>query len=132
MLNHLRTNCWKLLLIAMSGPRLRRRVEPAGAGSGERCGGSRADDRSRRGRGGAAAKKPLRSRPTSLAFAIDNITLFICAVLVLFMQAGFAMVEAGLNPAKHTVNILCKNLMDLVGRRAAVLLRRLWADVSRL
>ncbi len=48
-----------------------------------------------------------------LAFAIDNITLFICAVLVLFMQAGFGMLEAGLNTAKHTVNILCKNLMDL-------------------
>ena len=48
-----------------------------------------------------------------LAYAIDNITLFICAVLVLFMQAGFGMLEAGLNPAKHTVNILCKNLMDL-------------------
>ncbi len=48
-----------------------------------------------------------------LAFAIDNITLFLCAVLVLFMQAGFAMLEVGLNPAKHTVNILCKNLMDL-------------------
>ena len=48
-----------------------------------------------------------------LAFAIDNITLFICAVLVLFMQAGFGMLEAGLNTAKNTVNILCKNLMDL-------------------
>jgi Amt family ammonium transporter len=48
-----------------------------------------------------------------LAFALDNITLLICAVLVLFMQAGFAMLEAGLNPAKHTVNILCKNLMDV-------------------
>ena len=45
-------------------------------------------------------------------FAIDNITLFLCAVLVIFMQAGFAMVEIGLNPAKHTVNILFKNLMD--------------------
>ena len=29
------------------------------------------------------------------------------------MQAGFAMVEAGLNSAKNTVNILAKNLMDL-------------------
>ena len=45
-------------------------------------------------------------------FALDNITLFFCAVLVIFMQAGFAMVEIGLNPAKHTVNILFKNLMD--------------------
>ncbi|MDG2380159.1 MAG: ammonium transporter [Pirellulaceae bacterium] len=48
-----------------------------------------------------------------LAFAFDNFALFICAVLVLFMQAGFGMLEAGLNTAKSTVNILCKNLMDL-------------------
>jgi Amt family ammonium transporter len=47
------------------------------------------------------------------AYAIDNFFLFITAVLVLFMQAGFAMLEAGLNNAKNTVNILFKNLMDL-------------------
>ncbi len=48
-----------------------------------------------------------------IAFAIDNLTMFICAVLVLFMQAGFAMVEAGFNSGKNTINILFKNLMDL-------------------
>jgi ammonium transporter, Amt family len=48
----------------------------------------------------------------NLGFALNNITLMICAVLVIFMQAGFAMVEVGLNPAKHTVNILCKNVLD--------------------
>lgn len=48
-----------------------------------------------------------------VGYAVDNIMLFICAVLVLFMQAGFAMVETGLNSAKNTVNILYKNLMDL-------------------
>jgi len=48
-----------------------------------------------------------------LAYAIDNIVLFISAVLVLFMQAGFAMVEAGFNSGKNTVNILFKNLMDM-------------------
>jgi Amt family ammonium transporter len=47
------------------------------------------------------------------AFAIDNMFLFICAVLVIFMQPGFAMVEAGFNSAKNTVNILFKNVMDL-------------------
>lgn len=47
------------------------------------------------------------------AFAIDNFFLFICAVLVLFMQAGFSMLEAGLNASKNTVNILMKNVMDL-------------------
>ncbi|MEM7812007.1 MAG: ammonium transporter [Planctomycetota bacterium] len=47
------------------------------------------------------------------SFALDNLTMFICAVLVLFMQAGFAMVESGFSPAKHTVNILFKNSLDL-------------------
>ena len=36
----------------------------------------------------------------------------IAAVLVFFMQAGFAMVESGLTRAKNAVNILMKNLMD--------------------
>ncbi len=48
-----------------------------------------------------------------LAYSIDNTILFVCAVLVLFMQAGFAMLEAGLNSGKNTVNILFKNIMDL-------------------
>ena len=47
------------------------------------------------------------------AYAIDNFFLFIAAVLVLFMQSGFAMLEAGLNSTKNTVNILFKNIMDL-------------------
>ncbi len=53
--------------------------------------------------------------PTNLelTYAIDNVVLFLAAVLVLFMQAGFAMLEVGLNAAKNTVNILFKNVMDL-------------------
>ena len=39
--------------------------------------------------------------------------MFLTAVLVLFMQAGFAMLEVGLNASKNTVNILFKNVMDL-------------------
>jgi len=50
---------------------------------------------------------------TANAYAIDNLFLFICAVLVLFMQAGFALLESGLNSAKNTVNILFKNIIDL-------------------
>lgn len=48
-----------------------------------------------------------------IAFAIDNLTMFIAAVLVLFMQAGFALVEAGFNSSKNTINILFKNVMDM-------------------
>ena len=46
-------------------------------------------------------------------YTINTLIMFICAVLVIFMQAGFAMVEIGLNSAKNAVNILSKNVMDL-------------------
>ncbi|WP_230777230.1 ammonium transporter [Roseiconus lacunae] len=46
-------------------------------------------------------------------YTINSLIMFVCAVLVLFMQAGFAMVEVGLNSAKNTVNILAKNVMDI-------------------
>jgi ammonium transporter, Amt family len=47
------------------------------------------------------------------AYTINTLIMFVCAVLVLFMQAGFAMLEVGLNAAKNTINILFKNVMDL-------------------
>ena len=46
-------------------------------------------------------------------YTINTLIMFLCAVLVIFMQAGFAMVEIGLNAAKNAVNILSKNVMDL-------------------
>ena len=36
----------------------------------------------------------------------------VAACLVFFMQAGFAMVEAGFTRAKNSINIMMKNLMD--------------------
>ena len=47
-----------------------------------------------------------------VSFSIDNLILVICAVLVIFMQAGFALVEAGLTRAKSVANIMMKNMMD--------------------
>lgn len=47
-----------------------------------------------------------------LAAGIDTVWILIGAALVFFMQAGFAIVEAGLTRAKNTGNILMKNLMD--------------------
>ncbi len=44
---------------------------------------------------------------------VDNVWIVIAAVLVLFMQAGFALVEAGLTRAKNVANIMMKNLMDM-------------------
>jgi Amt family ammonium transporter len=42
----------------------------------------------------------------------DTMWVMIAAVLVFFMQAGFAMVETGLTRAKNAANIMMKNLMD--------------------
>ncbi|MCG8642023.1 MAG: ammonium transporter, partial [Desulfobacterales bacterium] len=42
----------------------------------------------------------------------DYIWTLIAAMFVFFMQAGFAMVEAGFTRAKNAVNIMMKNLMD--------------------
>ena len=47
------------------------------------------------------------------AVVLDNIFIFICAVLVFLMQAGFGLVEAGLTRAKNAGNIMMKNLMDV-------------------
>ena len=43
---------------------------------------------------------------------LDYVWTLVAAVLVFFMQAGFAMVEAGFTRAKNAINIMMKNLMD--------------------
>jgi Amt family ammonium transporter len=48
----------------------------------------------------------------SVQIILDNIWILIAAVLVIFMQAGFALVEAGLTRGKNVANIMMKNLMD--------------------
>lgn len=45
------------------------------------------------------------------AFLANNMFIFVCAILVIFMNAGFAMVEAGMCRQKNAVNILLKNLI---------------------
>lgn len=44
--------------------------------------------------------------------SVDTIWVLIGAILVFFMQAGFAMVETGFTRAKNAGNIIMKNLMD--------------------
>jgi Amt family ammonium transporter len=46
-------------------------------------------------------------------FVLDNLWVFIAGVLVFFMQAGFALVEAGMTRRKNVSNIMMKNLMDM-------------------
>jgi len=46
--------------------------------------------------------------------AVDYVWVLVCGFLVMFMQAGFALVEAGFCRAKNATNLLTKNLMDFV------------------
>jgi len=47
-----------------------------------------------------------------VAGAVDEVWLLVAAMLVMFMQAGFALVEAGFTQAKNAGNIIMKNFMD--------------------
>ena len=54
----------------------------------------------------------LATAVSEFTISIDTIWILVTAVLVMFMQPGFALVEAGFTRTKNTVNILMKNLMD--------------------
>ena len=62
----------------------------------------------------AETAEPAAAASALASLATDADTLWTClaAFLVFFMQAGFAMVEAGFTRAKNACNILMKNLMD--------------------
>lgn len=46
----------------------------------------------------------------NLSYALDTLYLLLCGALVMWMAAGFAMLEAGLVRAKNTTEILTKNI----------------------
>jgi Amt family ammonium transporter len=54
----------------------------------------------------------LAGQVRALSNHLDWLWTCIAAFLVFFMQAGFALVEAGFTRAKNVVNILMKNVMD--------------------
>ncbi len=56
--------------------------------------------------GGAATLEANPSAP------VDYVWVLICGFLVFFMQAGFAMVEAGFCRAKNATNLMAKNAID--------------------
>ncbi|PLS76409.1 MAG: ammonium transporter [Actinobacteria bacterium] len=62
--------------------------------------------------GDAAWGQEATTTATDVQTNLDNVFVLLSAVLVIFMQAGFALVEAGLTRAKSVANIMMKNLMD--------------------
>lgn len=51
---------------------------------------------------------------TEMANGIDTVWMLLAAMLVFFMQPGFALVEAGFTRTKNTGNILMKNFVDFM------------------
>lgn len=49
-----------------------------------------------------------------LSTGINTVWMLLAAMLVFFMQPGFALVEAGFTRMKNTANILMKNLVDFM------------------
>ena len=62
--------------------------------------------------GGAAWAQDAAVTAEDVQANLDNVFVLVAAVLVIFMQAGFALVEAGLTRAKSVANIMMKNMMD--------------------
>ncbi|WP_044150969.1 ammonium transporter [Leptolyngbya iicbica] len=60
---------------------------------------------------GVAAYAQEEMTAADVQTVLDNIFVFICAVLVIFMNAGFGMLETGFCRQKNAVNILSKNLI---------------------
>jgi Amt family ammonium transporter len=56
--------------------------------------------------------KDLQATIDSKSIDLDTVWVLITGFLVMWMQAGFAMVETGFTRAKNSVNILMKNLLD--------------------
>ena len=53
----------------------------------------------------------MESLAIEIGYALDTFYFLMCAALVMWMAAGFAMLEAGLVRAKNTVEILNKNAL---------------------
>lgn len=49
-----------------------------------------------------------------LATGLNTVWMLLAAMLVFFMQPGFALVEAGFIRTKNTANVLMKNLVDFM------------------
>ena len=62
----------------------------------------------------AQASQAVKVDITQPGVFADNLFILISGMFVIFMQAGFAMVEAGLTRAKNAAHMMLKNLLDFV------------------
>ena len=66
-----------------------------------------------------------------LAIATSTVWVLIAAILVMFMQAGFAFLEAGLTRMKNVGHIAAKNVLIFALASVVYFARRLRARVRR-
>ena len=62
--------------------------------------------------GSAAVDTEAKAFAKEFQSNLNALWVVLAAILVFFMQAGFAMVETGFTRAKNACNIMMKNLMD--------------------
>ncbi len=62
----------------------------------------------------AAPAAELVEAPKEFVNGLDTLWVLLGAMLVFWMQPGFALVEAGLTRSKNTANILMKNFVDFM------------------
>lgn len=55
----------------------------------------------------------ISSLMTDQTFAINTVWVALCAALIFFMEAGFALLEAGFIRAKNTMSIIAKVIIDI-------------------
>ena len=73
----------------------------------------------------------MESQIFELQYAMDTFYFLICGALVMWMAAGFSMLEAGLVRSKNTTEILTKNVSLFAVScimSVSVLLRHLWTS----
>ncbi len=51
---------------------------------------------------------------TEQTFAINTVWVALCAALIFFMEAGFALLEAGFIRSKNTMSIIAKVIIDII------------------
>jgi len=56
---------------------------------------------------------PVYAADTVMELKINTLWIAIAAILVFFMQAGFALLESGMSRSKNAINVMMKNYMDV-------------------
>lgn len=62
----------------------------------------------------AETATPVLDVANEIGLSLDTVWMLLGAMLVFFMQPGFALVEAGFTRTKNTSNILMKNFLDFM------------------